>query len=159
MNIVRRNASPLTTYRPRSIEDQFGRMVENMFEDFFAPLSLAAQGASWPGDAATQARLNVTENDQAFDVEVEMPGVKKEDVKVSVEQQRITIEGESKQEDEKREGDNVIYSERSSRRFVRSFMLPSEVDEGNAQARMENGVLKLNLPKKQGSAPTRLTIQ
>ena len=156
MNIVRRGNLPASSYRPRSFEDQFGRLVEHMFEDMFAPF---AAGQAWQDDGITQARLNVTENEQAFDVEVEMPGVKKEDVKVTVEQQRITIEGEARREDEQREGDNVVYAERSTRKFVRSFMLPSEIDDSNAQARLENGILKMTLPKKQGSTATRLTIQ
>lgn len=157
MNIVRRGGSPVSGYRPRALEDQFGRLVEQMFGDMFAPFG--AGGPSWENDGVAQPRLNVTESDQAFDVEVEMPGVKKEDVKVTVEQQRVTIEGEARREDAQRSGDNVVYAERSTRRFVRSFMLPSEVDDANAQARLEDGILKMTLPKKQGSTATRLTIQ
>lgn len=157
MNIVRRGSSPISGYRPRAFEDQFGRLVEQMFSDMFAPFG--SGGPSWETEGVAQARLNVTENDQAFEVEVEMPGVKKEDIKVTVEQQRVTIEGEARREDEQRTGDNVVYAERSTRKFVRSFMLPSEVDDGNAQARLEDGVLKMTLPKKQGSTATRLTIQ
>lgn len=123
MNLVRRGSSPMSAYRPGGYEDPFGRLVEQMFGDMLAPFGMATQG--WDGMA--QARLNVTENEQAYDVEVEMPGVKKEDVKVTVEHGRVTIEGEAKSQNEQREGDNVIYSERSSRRYVRSFMLPSEV--------------------------------
>ena len=161
MNIVRRSSSPMASYRPPGIEDQFGRLVESIFEDMFAPFGLAAGGAiaPWQSAGAVQARLNVTENDNAFDVEVEMPGVKKEDVKVTVEKQRVTIEGETKREDEQREGDNVVYAERSSGKFIRSFMLPTNVDEANAQAQMENGILKLTLPKKADAGGTRLTIQ
>ena len=159
MNIVRRSQSPLSAYRPRSIEDQFGRLVENMFEDMFAPFTQGSALSQWQGDAATSPRLNVKETEQAFEIEAELPGVKKEDVKVAIENQRVTIEGEVKREDEQREGENLVYSERSTRRFMRSFMLPSDVDEANAQARMDNGVLSLSLPKKQGSTATRLTIQ
>ncbi len=159
MNIVRRS-SPLPVYRPRSIEDQFGRLVENMFEDMFAPFTPVGAGLSqWQAEGISAPRLNVTENDTAFEIEAEMPGVKKEDVKVAIENQRVTIEGESKRDTERREGDNVVYSEHGARKFMRSFMLPADVDEATAAAQMENGILKVTLPKKQGGAATRLTIQ
>jgi HSP20 family protein len=158
MNLVRRSSSPLSMYRPGAIEDQFGRIVESMFEDFFAPVM---QGGSsrWAQDATISPRLNVTEDENAFQVKAEMPGVKKEDVKVAIENQRVTIEGESKFADEKREGENVVYSERAASKFVRSFMLPTDVDDAAAEARLEDGILTLTLPKKQGNAAKRLTVQ
>lgn len=157
MNIARRGNPVGPGYRPGLFEDPFGRMVEHMFEDMFAPFGLAGPG--WQNDGVAQARLNVIENDQAFDVEVEMPGVKKEDVMVTVDQQRVTIEGEAKRDEERREGEKLVYAERSTRKFVRSFMLPSEVDDITAQARLENGVLKMTLPKKTGGSAVRLPIQ
>ena len=81
-------------------------------------------------------RLDVSEHDQAF-----------------------TIEGECLQANEQRQGEQVVYSERSIRRYQRSFTLPSEVDDATAEARLDNGILMLTLPKKQGNAARRLTIQ
>lgn len=159
MNLVRRNTQPLSAYRPRSIDDQFGRIVENMFEDMLAPFAAGGALPRFAEDGSISPRLNVTETEKAFEVEAEMPGVKKEDVKVAIENQRVTIEGESRHEEEQREGENVIYTERSARKYVRSFVLPTEVDDANAQARMEDGVLKLTLPKKQASSAKRLTVQ
>jgi len=159
MNIVRRNPSALSAYRPRSFDDQFGRLVENMFEDMFAPFTQGGALSQWAPEGALSPRLNVSENDKAFEVQAELPGVKKEDVKVAIENQRVTIEGETQRQSEQREGENILYSERSASRFMRSFMLPAEVDETSAEARMENGVLTLTLPKKQGSAATRIAVQ
>lgn len=159
MNIVRRNPSAMSAYRPRSFDDQFGRLVENMFEDMFAPFTHGGALSQWTPEGTISPRLNVSENDKAFEVQAELPGVKKEDVKVAIEHQRVTIEGETQRQSEQREGENILYSERSASRFVRSFMLPAEVDETSAEARMENGVLTLTLPKKQGSAATRIAIQ
>jgi HSP20 family protein len=156
MNLIRRGSSPLSTLRGGAIEDQFGRMVENMFQDFFAPL---AQGGHWGEEGLAMPRLDVKENEKTFEVQAELPGVKKEDIKVSIDGQRVTIEGECQQANEQREGEQVVYSERSTRRYQRSFTLPSEVDDAGAQAHLENGVLMLTLPKKQGSAAKRLTIQ
>jgi HSP20 family protein len=159
MNLVRRTGSPMAAYRPNAMEDQFGRMVETMFEDFFAPAAHAAGMSRWAEDGISSPRLNVTEDEKSFQVQAEMPGVKKEDVKVSIDRQRVTIEAETRQEQEKREGENLVYAERTARKFMRSFMLPTEVDDGAADARLEDGVLSLTLPKKQAGGSKRLTIQ
>lgn len=159
MNIVRRNEAPLSVYRPNPIEDQFGRMVETMLENFFAPLARYSMPPDQDGGIATSPRLNVSETDQGFEVEAELPGLKKEDVKVAIDQRRVTIEGESKQEATQGEGGNVVYSERSYRKYARSFVLPSDVDDNAAQARFEDGVLKLTLPKAESARAKQLTIQ
>ncbi len=158
MNLIRRTPSALAGYRPRAVDDQFGRLVENMFEEMFAPFAQTGALSQWQ-EGTVSPRLNVSETDKAFEVQAELPGVNKEDVKVAVEHQRVTIEGEAKREQQQREGENVLYTERSASKFMRSFVLPAEVDESGAQARMENGILTLTLPKKQGSEATRITIQ
>ena len=157
MNLVRRGTTPLAAYRPGSVEDGFGRLVESMFEDFFAPMAMG--GTRRLDDGASIPRLDLLENEQAFEIEAEMPGVEKEDLKVAIDHQRVTIEGECRKANERREGENVVYSERSARKFMRSFTLPAEVDEGAAQARLDNGVLHLTLPKKQGGAARRIDVQ
>jgi HSP20 family protein len=157
MNIVRRSASPLSALRPAPTEDQLGRLVESMFGELFTPF---ARGTPlWSEEGTTTPRLDLHETDKTFEVQAELPGVKKDDVKVSIDHQRITIEAECRTANERREGENVVYSERSARKFMRSFMLPSEVDDTTAQAKLENGILSLSLPKKQGSEARRLTIQ
>jgi HSP20 family protein len=156
MNLIRRASNPLSTFRPGSVEDQFGRMVENMFQDFFSP---AAQGGGWREDGLGVPSLDVRETEKTFEIQADLPGVRKEDIKVSIDGPRVTIEGECQQANEQREGEQVVYSERSTRRYQRSFSLPSEVDDTTAGARLEDGVLKLTLPKKTGGSARRLTIQ
>ena len=156
MNLIRRGNPALQAYRPGSVEDQFGRMVESMFEDFFSPL---AQGGRWDSEGAAAPRLDVKETEKTFEIQAELPGVEKDDIKVSVDGQRITIEAECRQANERREGETVVYAERTARKFMRSFALPTEVDDASAQARLENGVLQLSLPKKQGPEARRLTVQ
>jgi HSP20 family protein len=156
MNLIRRGSSPLATYRPGAMDDQFGRMVESMFQDFFAPL---AQGNRWSDDGLGTPRLDVRETEKTFEVQADLPGVRKDDIKVSIDGPRVTIEGECQQANEQREGEQVVYSERSTRHYQRSFSLPSEVDDAAAEARLEDGVLKLTLPKKVGGSARRLTIQ
>lgn len=158
MNIIRRAPSALAGNRPGAMNDQFGRLVENMFEELLTPFTQGSSLSQWPAEALSP-RLNATESDKAFEVQAELPGVKKEDVKVGIERQRVTIEAESKREQEQREGETLLYTERSASRFVRSFMLPVEVDDASAEARMENGILTLILPKKQGREAKRITIQ
>lgn len=157
MSIARRENSPLSAYRPHMVDDQFGRLMENMFEDFFAPYSSLLSRRD--GGEVVSPRLNVVETDKTYEVEAELPGVKKEDVKVSIDHRRVSIEGESKRESAEKEGENIVYAERSTRKFARSFTLPAEVDDAGAQARLENGILMLSLPKKESSQAKKLTIQ
>ena len=155
MNLMRRHPATLSGYRPRSFDEQFGNLVETMFEDMLAPFSAGAALA----EGVATPRLDVTESDQAFSIDVDMPGVRKEDVKISVDRQRLTIEGECRSSKQDKQDENVVYTERMARRFVRSFTLPTDVDDSAAQAHMENGVLHLTLPKKQGASATRIAIQ
>ena len=156
MNLIRRSGAPLSAYRPGSVEDQFGRIVDTIFEEFFAPLAQA--GGRLGEDGAMTPRLNVHETDTAYEVQAELPGVAKEDVRVTIEGDRVQIEANCQAANERREGETVVYAERTARRYLRSFALPMEVDDAAAQARLENGVLQLTLPKKQGGEARRLTI-
>ena len=159
MNLIRRNNSPVSSYRQGSIDDQFGRMIENMFEEFMAPFAPFSGLSPVSAEGITSPRVNLVERDDAFEVEAELPGVKKEDIKVSVDNRRITIEGEAKRETEQKEGENVVYAERSARKFARSFTLPTDVDDAGAQAKLENGILMLTLPKKEPAQAKKLTVQ
>jgi HSP20 family protein len=156
MNLIRRGNSPLSTLRGGPMDDQFGRLVESMFQDFLAPL---AQSGGWTDDGLAMPRLDLSETEKTFEVQAELPGVKKEDVKVSIDGQRVTIEAECQSANEQRQGEQVVYSERSTRKYRRSFALPSEVEDAGAEAKLEDGVLRLSLPKRQGGAAKRLTIQ
>lgn len=152
MHIIRRNPSA-----PRAEEHQFGRLAGSVFDDMFAPFGGAL--SQWHDEGLASPRLNVSETEADFLVQAELPGIKKEDVKVAIDHARVTIEAESQRENQSREGENMLYSERSASRFMRSFTLPCEIDEGGAEARMDNGVLSLTLPKKRGSEAKRITIR
>lgn len=157
MNITRRQSSPLASYRPLSVENQFGRLAESMFEEFVSQLMPYASGQE-RGDIVGP-RLNVTETDKTFEVAAELPGVKKEDLKIAIDNRRVTIEAEVKHEEERKEGESLIYSEWSTKKFARSMTLPAEVDDAGAQAKLEHGVLKLSLPKKEPAQPKKITVQ
>lgn len=102
--------------------------------------------------------LDVTETDQAYLVKAEMPGVKREDIKVSIDGSQVTISAEANVDEERTEG-NIVCRERYHGKQFRSFSLPQNIDEENAHASCNNGILELNLPKRSGAGAKQLTIQ
>lgn len=104
-------------------------------------------------------KIDLTENDTAYTVHAEIPGMKKEDVKVQVDGNRVSISAETKQEKVEKEGERVICRECYQGSSYRSFTLGSDVDESKAQAKFENGVLELTLPKKNGKTAKQLEIK
>jgi HSP20 family protein len=106
-------------------------------------------------DIEPQIKIDVTEDDKTYTVKADVPGVKKDDIKVSVEGNQVSIEAETKRESEEKKGDTLLRSERYYGRVFRSFALANEVDGGRAEAKYQDGVLELKLPKKaNGSAKT-----
>jgi HSP20 family protein len=103
-------------------------------------------------------RLDVTEDDQAYTVKAEIPGVGKEDIDVRIEGNQVSIEAEVKKEAEQKEGAKVIRRERYYGRVARAFTLAQAVDEGKAEARYEQGVLVLTLPKKAGEQAKKVAV-
>lgn len=91
-------------------------------------------------------RLDVSETDKAVEVTTDLPGMNKEDIKVSLENNILTIQGERKEE-EKKEDKQYHYVERRTGSFYRSFQVPAEIDEDNIEATFKEGVLHLTLPK------------
>lgn len=98
----------------------------------------------------TGIRLDVTEDDKAYLVKADLPGVSKDDIKVAIDGEHVSISAEVKQESEER-GRNALYCERSTGYQSRSFTLDNAIDESQATAKYENGVLELTLPKKAGA--------
>ena len=90
--------------------------------------------------------VDIKETEQAFNVTVDLPDVKKEDIKVEMHNGTLTIEGERKQEKEEK-GDKFHRIERQYGSFVRRFMMPAEVDEAKVNAEFKEGVLHVTLPK------------
>lgn len=103
-------------------------------------------------------RLDITETDQAYLVKAEMPGMKRDDIKVSIQGDQVTISAEESADQERTEG-NIVCRERYHGKQFRSFSLPQHVDEEKALATCHDGVLELNLPKKGGTGAKQLTIQ
>lgn len=108
--------------------------------------------------AVRAIRFDVAEQDNAYVVSAELPGVKKEEIQVEIDGSRVTISAESKSQGETRDGEKVVYSERYSGKAVRSFELGAEIDEAGASAKYEDGILTLTLPKKVAAARKLLAI-
>ncbi len=153
MNLILRNRAgyPL----PGSLRTTvFGNLLDTMLDDFLAPATEGARDTS-----VFSPRLDLTETDKAYVIDADLPGVAKSDLKVSVDGQRVTLEAEVRRDAERKEGETVVHAERIVRKYARSIELPGEVDDANAVAKLENGVLSLVLPKKQAVQSRLLTIQ
>ncbi len=138
--------------------DPFSELArfEPFSDDFFRGFALRPffRGA----EIEPQMRLDVKEDDKAYTVKAEIPGVKKEDIKVSVEGNLVSISAEVKQEKEESVGKKVVRSERYYGAVSRSFTLAQDVDQGGAQAKYADGVLELTLPKKAGGAKKTISV-
>jgi len=141
-----------------SRRDPFGSLFDEFFTDFFARGGVPAlRSGELP--AAVRARMDVIDKNDQFEVLVDLPGVKKEDIQVSIEGSRVAITAESKSEKEEKNGDRVLHSERFASSYARTFELPAEVTEQGAEASFDNGVLKLALPKRATVTSKRLAIK
>ena len=107
---------------------------------------------------AWSPQVDIFENQNQIVLEAELPGMKPEDVEISIENNILTLRGERKFE-KKAEGDNFHRVERSYGSFTRSFTLPSTVSSENANAVFENGVLHLTLAKREETKPRRIEIK
>jgi HSP20 family protein len=146
-NIVRFDPfTELTRLRP------FGDIGE-----FFKDSLLRPGFRGW--EAEPQIKIDVSENDKAYTVKAEVPGVKKEDVEVSVDGNQVSISAEVKKEKEEKQGEKILRSERYYGKQYRSFTLGCDIDETKADAKYCDGVLELTLPKKPGSEAKRLAVK
>jgi HSP20 family protein len=132
----------------------------NPFEDFFADFPKGFLVRPFPAAAGAelQMKIDVKEDDKAFTIKADIPGVKKEDIHVDVEGDQVTLRAETKTEKEEKKGEKVIYSERSFGALSRSFSLPVDVDEKGARAEYKDGVLNLILPKKANGSARRIEV-
>jgi HSP20 family protein len=122
-----------------------------LLNDFFRDIAPAFYVRPLHGDplpSAAQIKVDVKENKDAYTVHAEIPGVAKEDIHVSLDGNLVTLEAEVKQQDSTGENENVLRSERYFGAVSRSFQLPQEIDQAQAKAKFDNGVLTLSLPKK-----------
>ncbi len=109
--------------------------------------------------APAKLRVDVTENNSAYVVRAEIPGVRKEDINIAIDGNQVEISAAVKNENEVREGEKVLRSERYFGKVYRAFALGQDIDEAATQAKYVDGVLELTLAKKVPAAARRITIQ
>ena len=130
--------------------DRFEDLMPEFFRRISRPLAIAE-----PGDI----RLDVTENDKDYQVRAEIPGAKKEDMRVHVDGNFVSISAEVKKDKEEKSGGRVLVKESYYGRISRGFSLAHEIDDKAVTAKLEDGVLKLTLPKREGSGARAIPIQ
>ena len=144
--------------------DPFADVLDDLFKGFFVqPLVNTSAGRNFEGrdqaEPVRRARIDVSEQDGAYKVLAELPGVKKEDIKVQIEGDQVSISAEARSEREVKEGERVLHTERYAGKIARTLRLGQEVDESKANAKYENGILELTLPKKETAKARQITIQ
>lgn len=134
----------------------FDPLAVDPFEDAFRSLM-----KPWrmEGMEAPRIKLDLHELDTSYVVKAEIPGVRKEDIDVRVDGNTVTISAEVKKEKEEKKEGRLLRRERQEGYASRSFTLACPVDEAEAHAKYENGVLSLTLPKKPGNSKKRLSVQ
>jgi len=135
-----------------SIQDE----MNQLFDDFFGrtPKRWSAFG---PEEGLWTPNVDVSETKDEIVVTAEMPGMKKEDIKLSVQDNVITLSGEKKSEEEKKDA-NFYRLERNFGSFCRSFTLPTPVEADKVKASFKDGILKVTLPKSEKVKPKEIPI-
>lgn len=127
-----------------------GNPFDDLFKDLMSPGFFIRP---LHGDPLPQSiKVDVKESDGAYTVQAELPGVAKEDIQVTVEGNVVTLRAEVKQQDSQSADEKTLRSERYFGSVARSFQLPADIDNSQAKAKFDNGVLSLTLPKRQGSS-------
>jgi HSP20 family protein len=129
------------------------------FHDFFRRFLRTTEGPA--GRLPGEIRLDVTENDKAFVVKAELPGVKREDIRVSVDGNYVSISAESRSETQEssKDGERALLREIHYGSWSRGFTLPCDVDDSEATAIFDNGVLSLTLPKRSPARARTIAIK
>jgi len=135
--------------------DPFNDLVDDLIKGFLVrPMGYERRAA-----VAPRMKVAVAEKNGAYLVTAEIPGVKKEDIQVSIDGAQVTLSAEVKREREATQDERVLHVERAYGKATRSFTLPQELDEGKVEAKYRDGVLELTLPKKAAAARKQITIQ
>jgi HSP20 family protein len=127
--------------------------IDRLFED---PFSLLTDNTSFFQDWSPS--VDIYEDKDKYVVKAELPGMRRDDIEVSMNGDTLTISGERKQEEEKKEGQNYR-SERFFGRFQRSITLPAEVQANKIDASYKDGILTITLPKSEAAKPKQIPVK
>lgn len=143
----------ISRYSPFRALERFSPLQE--FEEMWNNLRMRPLMGEM--ESMRDIRVDVSDDGQAYTVKADIPGVSKDDIKVRIDGNRVAISAEIKRESQQ-EGHNMLCTERFCGTVARSFTLDSAIDEGTADAKYENGVLTLTLPKRGGTATHELAV-
>ena len=129
--------------------------LDKFFDDFYAPIRREGGTLS----SFFTPRVDIKENGDHYEITAELPGVKKEDLHLQLEDGILTIEAETKQEDKEEKEGKVIRQERRYGKYSRSFSLGESVREEDISAQFEDGILKITAPKVTQAAPQKRRIE
>lgn len=146
----------LTKWDPfRDVEDMFDRYVRSM------NLPMRWRGGAdrfLPDTGEWSPRVDIAETDNNYQITAEIPGIKREDIKISIEEGVLTLRGERKEEKEEK-GRKFHRMERFYGTFSRSFALPQNVDENHVEANFHDGLLTLQIPKMEAEKPKSIEVK
>ena len=142
MSIIRRNR-----YWPFTVMDPF-------FEDFWEPFDFTLMKSP----KMNFPKLDIKDDEKSYHVLMEVPGYAKEDINIEITDDLLTISSEHKEEKEE-EKEGYIYKERSHRTFSRSLRIPENIIPEEIEAKLENGLLTLEIPKKEPEPPKKIEIK
>jgi HSP20 family protein len=150
MGLLTRQGASVPTTLDR-LRDEFDRMLQTWWSDSGDFDTLRAAG-DW------QPRVDIAETDDAMEVKVDLPGIKPEDVEISVTDNRLTIQGERKTEKETK--DKTVHRiERSFGSFYRSIPVPAGTKADKVSAESDNGVITIRLPKTAEAKAKKITVK
>lgn len=154
MNITRNQKKQNATgYLPMS-------PLRNIFDEFWRMSSLMDD--MWSNKLSKQSVGNITadiwEEDDTFFVKLAIPGVKKEDINLEIDENYVRIKAGQKEQEEKQEGKNYYYKSIESY-YEEVFQMPENIDPDKAEAEYENGVLLIKLPKAESTKPKKISIK
>jgi len=144
--------------KPAQLSNRLPSMgtFDRLFNDFFDQ-----RLSNFFGDEGVSSTpsVNIVEEDKAYRLEVAAPGMDKGDFDINVDDNSLTISAERKHEEKQKDGDRVVRREFQYSRFQRTFQLPEEVDAEHIEAKYDNGVLHISLPKQEDAVKPKRTIE
>lgn len=134
-------------------------LMRSLFDDFFDVVETPGRGRrSWFEGAMWEPAIDLIDQKDKLVAKVELPGVDKKDVKISLTENNLTIQGEIKKEEETKK-ENYYYRERAYGNYARTISLPTEIDKDKISAKFKNGILEVTMPKKPEVQPKEISIE
>ena len=135
------------------------KLLRSLFDDFFDVVETPGRSRrSWFEGAMWEPAIDLIDQKDKLVAKVELPGVDKKDVKISLTENNLTIQGEIKKEEETKK-ENYYYRERAYGNYARTISLPTEIDKDKISAKFKNGILEVTMPKKPEVQPKEISIE